>query len=430
MVKFGQGEFGSEIKVKNLHFGYGKSMILKNISLEISSGSFLAIIGPNGSGKSTLLENISKSVLPQKGEIELDDINLLLMKPRQIAQKMAVVPQDTVIEFSFSVYETVLMGRTPFLGRFENESSKDFALARWAMEITNIWHLKDRSVTEISGGERQRVVVARALAQEPKIILLDEPTAHLDIQHQVELLELLQSLNRTTGLTVVTVLHDLNLAAQFSEQVVLMKEGEIFAEGSPDKVLTPVNIRKVYNMEAAITDNPLTGRFNVIPLGRAKSDVKGGKGLHIHLICGGGTGVFILDRLVQLGYQVSCGILNIGDTDWSRAKMLGVDVVEEAPFAPISEKTLSVNRALTEKANCIVITPIPFGNGNLPNLQLAVESCKAGKPVVIMANDFEKRDFTAGMAKALLDEMKGLGAVFIDTPQELFEFFEFFDEMQ
>ena len=417
-------EFGSDIKIKNLHFGYGKSLILKNINLAIKSGSFLTIIGPNGSGKSTLLKNISKSVLPQKGHIELDTINLLSMKPRQIAQKMAVVPQETMIEFSFSVYETVLMGRTPFLGRFENEGPKDFALVRWAMEITNTWHLKDRSVTEISGGERQRVVVARALAQEPKVILLDEPTAHLDIQHQVELLELLQSLNRTTGLTVIAVLHDLNLAAQFSEHVVLMEDGEIFAKGSPEQVLTPVNIRKVYSMEVAITDNPLTGRFNVIPLGRTKSDFKDGKGLHVHLICGGGTGVFILDRLVQLGYQVSCGILNIGDTDWSRAKMLGLEVVEEAPFAPISEKTLVMNRVLMEKANCIIITPIPFGNGNLSNLQLAADFCQAGKPVLVMANEFEKRDFTAGAARELVDKMKGLRAVFINTSQELFEFLE------
>lgn len=417
-------DFGSDIKVKNLHFGYGKSIILKGISLEIKPGSFLSIIGPNGSGKSTLLKNISKSVLPQKGEIELDTMNLLLMKPRQIAQKMAVVPQDTTIEFSFSVYETVLMGRTPFLGRFENEGPKDFALARWAMEITNIWHLRDRSVTEISGGERQRVIVARALAQEPRILLLDEPTAHLDIQHQVELLELLQSLNTTTGLTVAAVLHDLNLAAQFTKHVVLMKDGEIFAEGSPDQVLTPANIRKVYSMEVAITDNPLTGRFNVIPLGRTKSNSKDGKGLHVHLICGGGTGVFILDRLVQLGYKVSCGILNIGDTDWSRAKMLGVEVVEEAPFAPIGEKTLSMNKVLMEKANYIIITSIPFGKGNLPNLQLAAEFCRTGKPVLIMANDFEKRDFTAGAAGAVVEKMRELGAVFIDTPQELFEFLE------
>jgi len=417
-------DFGSDIKVKSLHFGYGKNITIKDINLEIKPGSFLSIIGPNGSGKSTLLKNISKSLLPQKGDIELDATNILALKAKQIAQKMAVVPQDTIIEFSFSAYETVLMGRTPFLGRFENEGPKDFALARWAMEITNTWHLRDRNVAEISGGERQRVVVARALAQEPRVILLDEPTAHLDIQHQVELLELLQSLNRTTGLTVVTVLHDLNLAAQFSEDIVLMDKGEIFAKGSPEQVLTPANIRKVYSMEIAITDNPLTGRFNVIPLGRTKSSFKDGKGLHVHLICGGGTGVFILDRLIQLGYQVSCGILNIGDTDWSRAKMLGVEVVEEAPFAPISEKSLSIARGLMDRANCIVITPIPFGNGNLSNLQLAVESCKAGKPVLIMANEFAKRDFTEGVAGALIDEMKRLGAVFIDTSQELFEFLE------
>ncbi len=410
----------SSIKVKQLQFGYRDNIVLDNINLNVESSSFVSIIGPNGSGKSTLLKNISKALIPDKGEVWLDACEIKTLKPKQLARKMAVVPQDTNIDFDFSVYETVLMGRTPFLKRFESEGPRDHALARWAMEITNTWHLRDRSVTEISGGERQRVIVARALAQEPSIILLDEPTAHLDIQHQMELLELLASLNKTNALTVITVLHDLNLAAQFSEYIFLMKEGKIFAKGQPEKVLTPENIRLVYGMEVAITDNPLTGRFNVIPLGRAKPEANNGGNLRVHLVCGGGTGVFILDRLTQLGYKVSCGVLNVGDTDWNRAKMLGVKIVEEAPFAPISEASKNKSRKLMGEADVIIVASIPFGSGNLANLEMTLEACRQGKTVLMIAGDFINRDFTKGKANRMLEEIKNLGGIFINNPQELF----------
>ncbi|MEW6622530.1 MAG: ABC transporter ATP-binding protein [Bacillota bacterium] len=413
------------LKVKGLYFSYGKENILNDLDLTIDPGSFVCIVGPNGSGKSTLLKNISKALLPGRGEIRLGEYNLLSLRPKQVAQQMAVVPQDTHIEFAFTVYETVLMGRTPFMGRFQSEGPKDFALARWAMEITNTWHLRDRPVTEISGGERQRVVVARALAQEPRIILLDEPTAHLDIQHQMELLELLQSLNKTSGLTVVAVLHDLNLAAHFSEYVVLMKDGRIFAEGEPQRVLSSENIRDVYGMEVAITDNPFTGRFNIIPLGRSKAAAKNGRGVNVHLVCGGGTGIFLLDRLTQLGYRVSCGVLNIGDTDWSRAKALGVQVAEEAPFASISNVSARKNRTLMERSHCIILTSIPFGMGNLVNLELSLEALKQGKHLLVISNgDFDQRDFTKGKAGAILEEIKKNGGKIMINPQEVFSFLD------
>jgi iron complex transport system ATP-binding protein len=417
----------SKVEVQNIQFGYKENIVLDNIELTINPGSFLSIIGPNGSGKSTLLKNITKLVLPNKGKVLLDEKDIITLKPKQIAKKIAVVPQDTTVDFSFTVHETVLMGRIPYLGRFENEGARDLALARWAMETTNTWHLKDREITEISGGERQRVIVARALAQEPNIILLDEPTAHLDIHHQMELLELLQSLNKTSGLTVVAVLHDLNLAAQFSEKILLMKDGKIFSQGAPEDVLTPENIREVYGMEVAITDNPLTGRFNIIPLGRTRSEIKNGKGIHVHLICGGGTGVFILDKLTQLGFNVSCGVLNIGDTDWNRAKMLGLEVVEEAPFAPISKFSSKKNELLINKADYIIVTSIPFGNGNLNNLEMTLNACRQGKKIIMIEGNFLKRDFTNGKAKEMIKEIKKLGGIFVENPQELFEYLAKFE---
>lgn len=411
----------SALEVKNLNFDYGEGKVLHNINLKVERGSFYAIIGPNGSGKSTLLKNMSKAVMPCSGEIWLDSLNLLKLKPSEVARRMAVVPQGTHIDFPFTVHEAVLMGRTPFLKKFQNENARDFALTKWAMEITNTWYLKDRPITEVSGGELQRAVVARALAQEPRILLLDEPTAHLDIQHQMELLELLTSLNKTTGLTVVAVLHDLNLAAQFSEQVVLMREGEIFAVGEPQEVLTPENIKTVYEVEVALTDNPLTGRFNVIPLGRSKRQQADEIGLKLHIICGGGTGSFIMDKLVQLGHRVSCGVLNIGDTDWSRAKMLGLEVIEEAPFAPISKRSLDRNRSYIEKTDCVIITAIPFGKGNIPNLELALDHCKKGNPLIVIEDESEERDFSGGRAREIMEEIKRHGGFIVNNSQAVFD---------
>ncbi|NMA01151.1 MAG: ABC transporter ATP-binding protein [Clostridia bacterium] len=413
------------IKVENLDFGYYDDLILKDLNFWIKKGSFVTIIGPNGSGKSTLLKTLSKLILPDKGNILLENTNLLKLKPLELARHMAVVPQTFNIDFPFTVLETVLMGRSPFLKRFETESEQDLALAQWAMELTNTWHLRDRAVTELSGGELQRVIVARALTQEPKIILLDEPTAHLDIQHQMELLELLENLNQKNGLTVVTVLHDLNLASLFSEYVILMKEGKIFAMGETTEVLTPQNIREVYNMEVTLSHNPLTGKYNITPIARTSLTTNPVKDTHIHVICGGGTGSFFLEKLVQLGYQVSCGVLNIGDSDWGKAKKLNIEMVEEEPFAPISEANIMKNRTLMNKASYVIIAPVPFGPGNLPNLNLVLEACQQGKKVLFIENqEYQGKDFTGGQASALIKEIRQGGAKFFKEPKDLFAFLE------
>lgn len=413
------------IKVENLDFGYYQDLILKDLNFWIKKGSFVTIIGPNGSGKSTLLKTLSKLILPDKGKVLLNNTDLLKLKPLELARQMAVVPQTFAIDSPFSVLDTVLMGRSPYLKRFETESEQDVALAQWAMELTNTWHLKDRVVTELSGGELQRVVVARALTQEPKIILLDEPTAHLDIEHQMELLELLENLNQTSGLTVVTVLHDLNLASLFSEYVILMKEGKIFAMGETAQVLTPQNIREVYNMEVILSHNPLTDKYNITPIARTSLTGNPVKGIQIHVICGGGTGTFILEKLVQLGYQVSCGVLNIGDSDWSKAKSLGLEMVEEEPFAPISAAKITKNKILLKTASYVIIAPVPFGSGNLPNLNLALEACQQGlKVLFIESQEYKGKDFTGGQASALIKELRQGGAKFFQEPRNLFSFLE------
>lgn len=402
---------GLQVEVDRLSFNYEEREILKDISFNVEYGGFVSVIGPNGSGKSTLIKNISAALTPRKGVVLIDQQNVYKMKPGQLAKKIAVVPQETAIQFPFTVMETVLMGRIPHLRRFQGEGERDMAVARWAMEVTGTWPVKDRLITDISGGERQRVMVARALAQEPRVLLLDEPTAFLDLQHQLGLLELLQGLTRTGKLTVIAVLHDLNLAAQFSENVILLHQAGIFATGPPAEVLTPHNIRQVYGIEVIVVPNSITGRFNIIPVSRSIPGDKKNAGCRVHIICGGGTGTLIMDKLIQNGYRVSCGVLNIGDSDWSKAKSLGLPLVEEAPFSGISPATYQKNQALIDQADVVVVLPIPFGAGNLGNLQQARDAMRKGKKVILVdAGGISRRDYTGGLATEIYEEMKYNGS--------------------
>lgn len=406
--------------VEKLDFSYGCETILKEISFQVEEGGFVAIVGPNGSGKSTLLKNLSAALTPMSGQVFLEGASLFQVPPKELAKKMAVVPQETGVQFPFTVMETVLMGRMPHQKRFQGDSEGDLARVKEALERTNTWHLRDRSIMELSGGERQRVIVARALAQEPQILLLDEPTAHLDLQHQMELLHLLKALNEESKVTVLAVLHDLNLAAQFSKYVLLLHNTHIFAAGSPEEVLTAGNIRQVYGMEVVIAPNHLTGKFNIIPVALSKPMASPSKPPAIHLICGGGTGSFLMEQLVQQGYQVSCGVVNIGDTDWSKAQSLGIPMVEEMPFTPISEETYEQNCNLLKKSQIVVVLPIPFGHGNVGNLRQALGAYQMGKEVFLVGEeDLSGRDFTGGKAKEIYDTLLEGGVQVIPQAMEL-----------
>lgn len=246
------------LEVKNLKFGYERELILKNISFNVEKGKFVSIIGPNGSGKSTLLKNLNRIYTPKGGKVVLEKVDINRIKTKELAKKIALVPQNTIIDYEFTVEEIVLMGRHPYKGRFQREDVNDYKIVREALEMTNTFYLKDRIITEISGGERQRVIIAKALAQDPSIILLDEPTSHLDINHQIEILNLLRRLNKEKGTTIVVVIHDINLASRYSDKVIMLNEGEIVDIGSPEEVITEKNIEFVYNLKVAIEKNKYT----------------------------------------------------------------------------------------------------------------------------------------------------------------------------
>lgn len=397
------------LKIQNVECAYGATRVLDGITFSIERGSFTGIIGPNGSGKSTLLRCISRVLKPARGAVLLDERNLYSLGSREVARQMAVVPQETAVNFSFTVEEVVMMGRSPHLDRFESEGERDFEVAARVMELTDTRILANRPVTAISGGERQRVIIARALAQEPEIILLDEPTSHLDINHQLEILNLLQRLNQEKKLTIISVFHDLNLAAQYCHTLILMQKGQVFALGTPEEVLTAHNIKDIYGTNVLIRKHPVTGRPAVMLLarGRRSAAAKG----RVHVLCGGGAGSAILGLLANHGYELTAGVLNAGDIDWEVARFLELKVTEEAPFCSISKHNHEENLKLIQSADACVMASIPFGRGNLKNLEAAVYAREWGKPVILLEEQrIEERDFTDGQAVRIYNELKEKGA--------------------
>lgn len=253
------------LKIENLSVDYGSRRVLHDVSLDVQSGEVAALIGPNGAGKSTLIRAVSGVIPARSGHVRTNSDDFRSLTHTQRARRLAVVPQAVSLPPAFTVWETVLMGRTPYLGFLGQPSQADEDLARRALERVSAVEFADRRVGELSGGEAQRVLLARALCQSTPILLLDEPTAHLDLQYQVSLLKLVYELAHHDHLAVLVALHDLNLAAHFADRVALLVGGEIKAIGTPREVLTSELISQAYCLPVQVVEHPLTGGPLVLP---------------------------------------------------------------------------------------------------------------------------------------------------------------------
>jgi len=252
------------LKLNNLSGGYYGKQIVKDISLGVDQGEFIGIIGPNGSGKTTLLRLMSRALLPQKGRVEFFGKDIYWMDLKTFCQKVAFVSQDSAINFPFSVFEMVLMGRIPHQKRMQFQTKHDIYIVNKSLDLTDTAGLAEKRMDELSSGERQRVIIAKALAQEPVLLFLDEPTSHLDIGHQIQILDLLKKLNIESNLTIIMVLHDLNMASEYCGRIVLLNEGMIFKEGTTQEVLTYQNIEAVYKAVVVVRPNPINSKPYVL----------------------------------------------------------------------------------------------------------------------------------------------------------------------
>jgi len=255
------------VSIKNLSHKYEKNEILKNISFNIEKGSFFIIIGPNGSGKTTLLKNIAGMEKFSNGNISILEKNLKKYSTRELAKKIAFVPQTVSLDFPFSVFEIVRMGRSPHLGLLGSESDSDIQTIKKAMKFTDIEHLAKRKIHQLSGGECQRTSIARAICQEPQIMLLDEPTAALDIGHQTKIMDLMEKLKKEQGMTIIMISHDVNLAALYADNILVLKDGEVISQGNPKDVITYETLEIAYECVVLVDDSPFGNhpRISLVP---------------------------------------------------------------------------------------------------------------------------------------------------------------------
>lgn len=413
----------SSIEAHSVSYSYSDKEVLKEVTLGLVSGDFVGIVGPNGSGKTTLLRVLLKILQPTGGVVFLNQKDLSTYRATQIAQQVAIVPQELEASISFTSMELVLLARNSYQGLSWGYSKEDYWIAKRAMELTRTYQFRDRSFSDLSGGEKQRVIIAQALAQEPKILLLDEPTAHLDINHQLEILDLVCRLNQKDKLAVLAVFHDLNLATQYCKTMLLLKDGKIVGFGKPEEILTPRIVKEVFSVDVAIEVNPLTQKLFITPLRTLlKRAPDNDNAAYVHIVCGGDTGSFFMRELLDKGYNLSCGILNVLDTDQKTAQHLDIPHICEAPFSPISDKTYK--KALDQINNCdaVFVTNLPFGEANLKNLELAQYALKQGRAVIIFSSSpFEERDHTQGKAQRIFDELIKDGAIVADTAESVFE---------
>lgn len=373
--------------------------LLENVSFQAARGESVGLIGPNGAGKTTLLRALAGLVRLHSGVVTLAGQDIRALNAAQLARLQALVPQVAPYTFGFTSMEVVLMGRYAHMGRFQTESEKDRAVSREALRRMEADAFPDRTATTLSGGERQRVIVARALAQEPRVLLLDEPTANLDVQHQLKVLDIVRDLTKTQGLTAVAALHDLSLAARYCDRLVLLSGGRVLADGAPAAVLTVDNIERAFGVHAVVFPDPFTGAPTVSLLEPSSDGPHGGARGRVHVLCGGGTGARLLYHLRRAGFTVTVGPLGAGDSDRAAADILGIDYVPAPAFSPVDAPALARHAQLVRDADAVVVSDAPFGPGNVRCL----DALSAARILVhVGQRTFQERDFTGGEAARIL----------------------------
>lgn len=396
------------IEIKNLNYEINNSKILCNISFEIEQGEFVGLIGPNGAGKTTLLKCIN-GINKAQGDIRLKGTPIYELSDRKLATEVALMHQNTDMGFPFPAIEVVMMGRYPYLKRLQRESREDYNMARENMNYTDTLQLENSAITEMSGGERQRVLFAKTLTQDTDIILLDEPTASLDITYQEQIFKYSRELSQQ-GTTIIAAIHDLKIAARYCSRLILMDQGEIVADGTPEKVLTSENLSRVYCVNALVYRNRITGLLDIY-INKQDAEKREER---IHVIGGGGSAAGVLRQTYEQGYYVSAGVFFHGDSDISAAEVFGIEHLVEKPFSEISKEMYTDNILFIKNADLTILCNMPFGIQNLRNL----EAAKYAKKLVIIEDDLpEIRDFTDGQASTIYKELKNNAAAVIRSAQ-------------
>ena len=366
------------LKAENLAVGYGNYIVVDGINLDIREGEILCIIGPNGAGKSTLLKTIATYLKPKKGVVYLNGKRIHDLKPKDLAKEMAVVLTERVNPGNMTGFDIIAIGRHPYTDLFGRLSERDKEIIVESARAVNAEYLLEKNFFEMSDGERQKIMIARALAQEPKVLILDEPTSFLDAKHKVELTLLLRKLADEKNLAIIVTLHDIELALRIADKMALIKNHRVVAYGYPENVMKRDVVNNLYDLKNA-NYSEVIGYFEL------KNNPK--KNKRVFVVCGGGTGANVLRYLVKNRYNVVVGILHKNDADYFIAETMGVEIIAEEAYNRISEGTF--NRALTELrlSDVVVYTDFPIGEINHLNLRLIEEAKKLEKNIIYYDGD-------------------------------------------
>nr|WP_230198750.1 ATP-binding cassette domain-containing protein [Halopiger djelfimassiliensis] len=337
--------------VDDLSLSFGDLSVLEGVSLTVKAGEFVGLVGPNGAGKTTLLRAISGALDPDSGTVEVDGVEIHGVSSRTSSRLVATVPQDTTLSFSFPVRDVVEMGRHPHRSRFSSPTAADRAAVESALERTRTADLADRPIDEVSGGQRQRVVLARAIAQETPVLVLDEPTANLDVNHQIGTLELVRRLV-DEGKTVVAAIHDLELAARYCDRLALLADGSIDRSGPPSTVMTGEALADAFGANAVVLANPVTGTETVTALGDGRETDRLPN--RVHVFGTGSAAVGVVARLEAAGIEPTLGPVPDGGMAAETAGSLGVDALAVEPFEPLSAGARTTAERLVRKADVAV----------------------------------------------------------------------------
>ncbi|MGI0150392.1 MAG: ABC transporter ATP-binding protein [Thermoplasmata archaeon] len=412
---------GPAVFVHDLTVRFAEREALREVSLTVRPGEFVALTGPNGSGKTTLLRAILGFLDRPSGSVELWGRPTHGLPARERALRVAWVPQQELPRDNLRVLDYVLFGRYAHLPPFTGESEYDRAVARRALEQVGLADRADSGVLELSGGERQRVLLARALAQESPLLLLDEPTAHLDIGHELDLFARVRRLVTEKGGAALAAMHDLNLAARFADRIVVLSRGRLVEDGPPEEVLSERLLREVWGVSAELRRDPSTGHPYLVPSlpGEARSRRAPGERGPVHVVGGGGAAARVLRHLADRGFRLSAGALHLLDSDAQAAEELGVVFAAEVPFAPLGERARSENRRLLGEARAVVVAPFAVGPSNLANLE-DLGSVRSGVPIFLLGGPpGPDRDFTGGRAGSIYGELERSGAVAVTDLKQL-----------
>lgn len=381
----------SALAFESVSFGYRRNLVVQDVTLRLAAGEMVGLLGPNGAGKSTLLRLGAGTLRPQSGVVKLGGDVIQRLARREVARRLAVAPQEFSVQFAYTVRQIVELGRTPHHDILSVPQRQDAEAIDAALTAASVDHLADRVFNDLSGGERQRVLIALTLAQEAPILLLDEPTAHLDIRYQIEVLELLQRLNAERKLTVLAALHDLNLAARYFPRLVLFRH-TIVADGPPAHVLDASLLSQVY--ETPVRVGILRGEqyLSVLPPGQNNTPVwqpeqepsTRAVAAWAHVIAGGGSGELMMRALADAGVVFSAGPLNAGDSDAVLAQQLAALCIIEPPYAPVSAEGLAAACVRMDEARAIILCPTPLGPGNVALIEAALAAGREGHEVVLL----------------------------------------------